>query len=421
MKKLLLSILLAFVAVAANGASPDYKNFYPPDFTTNNVSPAGQISIRINTNKFLTTNSSIAQHWGTNATDGSISNVNFGFGVVADYSSFNTNEVIHFGPLTNGGATGFRFQPFSFHGVGFNIDSAGNGTAFGTDVNNSSNWFQIGLTREVPIMEIDTNNSTFFGSNVTFKRFITNSQLTASMPVWTDANKALVSVTPPNLSWVPMPGREVWYEPFNGNNMGSGGAHGALGWTAQSSGAGGGGVSVSNSPNHWGTVALTVSTSANSIEALFGSSALNSKPPVSRMDQQTGWTNRFIWRLSVTNDLKAHICWQNGNFTQSALENSIGIFVNSTNSNQIMGMTSASSVLSTTNLGTIVAAQWYTNEIWCNSSGVISFSLNGGAEATLNSTLPTTGLTPAFGILKVAANNAAALEIDEWVVVWTRQ
>jgi hypothetical protein len=199
-----------------------------------------------------------------------------------------------------------------------------------------------------------------------------------------------------------------------------GGTIGSLAWTPQSGGAGGGGVSVSNSPSHWGTLAITVSSSANSIEAVFGSSALNSKPSVSRMDQQTGWTNRIIWRLSLTNDLKAHLCWQNGNFTQNALENSIGIFVNSTNSNQIMGMTSASSVLSTTNLGTVQNATWVTNEVWCATSGIISFSLNGGAEATLNSNLPTTGLTPAFGLLKVAANNAAALEIDEWIMIWTR-
>jgi hypothetical protein len=85
-----------------------------------------------------------------------------------------------------------------------------------------------------------------------------------------------------------------------------------------------------------------------------------------------------------------------------------------------MGMTSASSVLSTTNLGTVQNATWVTNEVWCATSGIISFSLNGGAEATLNSNLPTTGLTPAFGLLKVAANNAAALEIDEWIMIWTR-
>ena len=185
-------LLCLLIAPGAFAASPAYSNFNSNDFTTNTV-VGGQISIRVNTNRFLTTNSSVAQFWGTNSADGTITNVNFGYGVVADYSSFNTNEVIHFGPLTNGGATGFRFQPFSFHGVGFNIDSKGDGTAFGTDVNNSSNWFQIGRTRQVPIAEVTSNDWVFFGTNVTFKRRITNEVLQATSPLFTDGGRALTT------------------------------------------------------------------------------------------------------------------------------------------------------------------------------------------------------------------------------------
>lgn len=124
-----------------------------------------------------------------------------------------------------------------------------------------------------------------------------------------------------------------------------------------------------------------------------------------------------------TNDCKIYIGFiGNANFTQSALENSVAIFYNGTNSNQIMGHTSAGSVVTTTNLGVIQQSTWNTNEIWSHVSGTIFFSLNNGPTASISATIPTTSVTPAASVVKqiLGAGLNATLELDEWLFIWSR-
>lgn len=176
MKYLIALIGLALTALDCLGASPTYSNFNTNDFTTNTVI-GGQISIRVNTNRFVTTNMlSASGFWGSNAATGFITNVNYGFGVKADDTLISTNEVLLWAESSLPGGTniGFRFQPFSFHGGGFNIDSAGDGTTFGTQTSNATNFFQVGSVRETLPIEVLTDLSrVYIGTNLFLKRNIT--------------------------------------------------------------------------------------------------------------------------------------------------------------------------------------------------------------------------------------------------------
>ncbi len=227
------------------------------------------------------------------------------------------------------------------------------------------------------------------------------------------------AIVPPATSWIPGTGYEMWYEPFSGGDVSTtAGIIGALGWTEV---ADAGNVGITNEPGHFGVVALAT-TAAISQQTIFNGDSATANPTIPRLINATGWTNRVIWRLTATNSLKAHIALigTNTTFGQAALQESIGIYLNTTNSTQIMGMVSANSVLSTTNLGTAVAAAWHTNHIWSSTAGVISFSMDGGAEATLNSNIPAGPLTPNFSVIKTEATALSHLQVDEWVV-WFRR
>lgn len=222
-------------------------------------------------------------------------------------------------------------------------------------------------------------------------------------------------------SWLPITGYELWYEPFTGGDNTSA-LIGALGWALSGSFT----CNFSNSANHFGTVALTLSTTAGLTGTMFNGDQVQTRPSVPPLDNTTGWTNRIIWRIANTNLLRAYLVFQDGAFVQGGIEptNCIGLAVVTTNANQIMGFTSGGAVgnFSTTNLGAIVDAQWQTNEIWCTTAGVISFNMNGGAEATLSANIPTRSLTPAMGLVRPSLSAAAStLEIDEWTLIWTRQ
>ena len=216
---------------------------------------------------------------------------------------------------------------------------------------------------------------------------------------------------------------EIFYEPFSSGAPNVVGAtSGRMGWSQTSSGVGQGRRIPTNAPNHWGTILLLTSQSANSIQASFCGDQFNSKPQFPPLSNLTGWTNRIIWRMTGTNSCKAWLVMQAADFNFAAVpQNAMGLEMNTTNSNQIRGYTSVASVESFTNLATLVEEQWYTNEMWSSTAGVISFSINGGPEATL-STPPNTALTPAFIVGKgVAATPTNGLEVDEWVFIRTRQ
>lgn len=238
-----------------------------------------------------------------------------------------------------------------------------------------------------------------------------------------DTNNYIITANVPPTSWLPGVGYEVWYEPFSGGDVSTTEATiGALGWTEV---AEGGAVGLTNEVNHWGCVALLTTASAGSQQTVFNSdgtvAAISTIPA---LNATVGWTNRIIWRVNVTNSIKAHLALigTTATFGQGALQSSIGIYINSTNSTQIMGMVSHASTLSTTNLETMVNAEWHTNHIWCNSSGVISFNIDGGPEATLNSNVPTSSLQPAFAIIKTETQGGiSTLQVDEWTLWWRRQ
>lgn len=228
------------------------------------------------------------------------------------------------------------------------------------------------------------------------------------------------AIVPGSTSWLPGVGYEVWYEPFQGGDVSTTAATlGALGWTESPDS---GSVGVTNVANHWGCVSLITSASAGQQQTIFNADSANANPTIPPLNATTGWTNRIIWRLTTTNSLKAHLALigTNTTFGQAALQESIGVYLNTTNTAQIMAMTSAGSTLSTANLGAAVAGAWHTNIIWSASAGVISFSMDGGAEVTLNSNIPAGPLTPAFSIIKTETTVVSILEVDEWTLWWKR-
>lgn len=243
----------------------------------------------------------------------------------------------------------------------------------------------------------------------------TNSALSANMPVWTDAHKGLVSLSP---SYAPPPNYEFWYEPWGAGDNTSGGI-GAMGWQTTSSGAGGGSINWSNSANHWGILAVSTSASANSIQSVSLGDTPNSKPWIPSLSTAVGWTNTWIWRLRQTNSVKCYLLLiGNGNYTQNEMENGMGFFINTSNSAAILAYVVTASVPSSTTLGNIVADTWYTNEMWSTSAGTVSFNLNGGTPVTR--TTPNLQLTPSFGLVKTLSDGAVSLEVDEWKLVRTR-
>lgn len=383
--------------------------------------------------------------WGTN-TAGYITNKNYGWGVHVESAIFDTNEITLFGPVS--GSTGFRFQPFSFHGVGFNIDSAGDGTSFGTQTSNSTNFFQIGSVRETLPFEILSDLSrVYVGTNIVFKGTMTGNGVgltnlydsTNHVVVEAGANITIVSNFTGGVARYTISSSggsstntgnmfpfdlfyEVYYDPFGVNDNSTGPNIGGLNWTAQSAGVGGGGIANSNAVGHVGLTTLNVSSSANSIHSIFNSSSLNSKPTIPRLDTATGWTNTWIWRLNTTNSAKVFLCLENGNFTvnPATIENGIGIFVNTTNNDQVMGFCASNSVMTTTNLGTIENSTWYVTRFGSTTAGTIFYSLNDGTMAHINSNVPTNTLTPGASLLKTVTGVASSLDLDVYLGVYIR-
>lgn len=203
---------------------------------------------------------------------------------------------------------------------------------------------------------------------------------------------------------------EYWYDPFSGSAL-SAGTVGQLGWVPVGSPA------VSNAVGHFGTLALTTTASAGNGSYCFLSTTTNTRPCIPPLHTEINWTNRIIWRVNGTNAAKVYLVLQNGIWGQTLFADAIGLWMNTTNNNQILGVCSSSSSVSTTNLGNLVDNAWYTNEIWSTTAGTIAFSLNGGAAAHLSANVPTVALTPLMGALKPTATAAVSLEIDKWILI----
>ncbi len=343
--------------------------------------------------------------WGTNTVNGSITNRNYLYAI---------KWAGGLGTLDNAGGATFS-----------NNVIVGANTALGAlgDILAANGGFYININGDIQtVQDIDADGRiatiNVFHGNASGVSNAVDIIAGSGITVDTNTPRAFTINTGPS-AWIAGLAYEMYYEPWGlGNHVTD---IGALSWTAQSAGAGGGGQSVSNAPGHFGLTTISTSTSANSIHSLFNSSTLNAKPSIPPLNATIGWTNTWIWRIVNTNSLKAYLCLQAGNFTQSALENGIGIMLNTTNNNQIMGFCASSSATTTTNLGTVQNNTWYTNRFGSTSSGVIFFSLQDGTMGHINSNVPTTGLTPSASLVKTEAGTAAFLDLDDYIGVYTRQ
>lgn len=211
--------------------------------------------------------------------------------------------------------------------------------------------------------------------------------------------------------------KEFWYDPFAGSAYNSDGTYGQLGWAPQNGGVGGAGMHVTNAANHFGLIAILTTGTATSMQAAFLSTHHNTKPSLPRLDTSV-WTNRIIWRLLVTNDVRMYLVFQNGDITHNAtMNNGIGFQVD-TNSNQIKGYCASGGSVSTTNLTTLQADTWFTNQCWSLGATTIYFTVNDGPIASIASNIPTSGLTPKMGVVKTATSAAVTLQVDSWLLIW---
>lgn len=254
-----------------------------------------------------------------------------------------------------------------------------------------------------------TNIATF-GSNVSFSGnvFVSNNVVFQGTPL------------DPLALWLPSVNFVLWYDPF-ASSVFAGGKLGRLGWTQVSSGNGGLGVTNSFAQNHFGTMELlTRNDAANSIQIVHLSNALAGQPSVPPLGAITGWTNRFIWRITgSTNSFRAyiHLAGQN-TYTAVPIGSGIGIMINSTNTDQVQGFCVHSSVQTRTNLGTFALNTWMTNAFWSRIPGVMSFSMNDGPECAISNNIPTSALTPNIVVMTTAVGTAATLELDEWMTLF---
>lgn len=254
----------------------------------------------------------------------------------------------------------------------------------------------------------------FFATNVVV--FGTNVSVSQSVFV---SNNIIFQGTPldPLSLWLPSVEYQLWYDPFGSSTIAAGKV-GRLGWTTLSSGSGSLGFTNSFAVNHFGTLELfTRNDAANSIAAVFLSNTTAGQPPIPRLDSTTGWTNRFIWRITgSTNAFRCyiHLAGQN-TYTAVPIGSGIGIMINSTNTDQVQGFCVHASTQTRTNLGGFALNQWMTNAFWSRIPGVMSFSLNEGPECAISNNIPTSALTPNIVVMTTAVGTAATLEIDEWV------
>lgn len=286
---------------------------------------------------------------------------------------------------------------------------------------NSIPW-PISIQSNLVVQGLVVQSNVYVGNSI----FVTNvANFLSNVVVHNDiyvSNVIVVQGIPlnPQTLWLPTLSYELWYDPFQGRDLGVG-AIGQMGWTSVNLSSGT--INVSNAVNHFGTVAMTTTATSNAGMFIHLSSTPVLKPVIPPLDNFAGWTNRFVWRMNGTNAVRAYVVMTAGTFTSTLeMTNCIGVAMLSTTNNVMVGYVSGAAANSTTNLngGTIVSEKWYTNHIWCATPGVISFTVNGGPEATLNANLPTVGLTPSVGFKKQAAS-VSSMEIDEWMLVVKRQ
>jgi len=259
-----------------------------------------------------------------------------------------------------------------------------------------------------------------FGANPSFQSF---------SPTYFTTNNYVIQINPdvvlPPTAFLPNLDFEIFeYEHF-GCGRNAGGQIGRHGWIQSNSG--GAGIFFNTHANHWGTVELWTTSLVASTQTMLQSEAIN-RPVIPPVNAVVGWTNRVIWRLNGTNSCRAWVVITGGvgGFGLGAgtgLHN-IGIFINTTNSDQILGYCNTTSLAlnTSTNLGTLQSGQWYTNEWWSHISGVVCFTLNDGAVACISNNITSLPCQQAAAVAKtVGSTDTNILEIDEWFLVKARE
>lgn len=218
---------------------------------------------------------------------------------------------------------------------------------------------------------------------------------------------------------------DVYMDEHFGCGKNAGGQIGKYGWT-QASG-GGGGIELGTEPNHWGIARVRTTSLIGSAQTFFNADAMNTRPTIPPLSASTGWTNRIVWRLVGTNSCRIWIALTDAtqfSLGAGARQQTFGVYMDTTNSNQIMGHTTTTATAGTTtqtNLGVLEDSRWYTNEFFSHISGVICFTLNNGALACVSNNITTEALIPAAAAVKTVDLTATnILEIDQWQI-WAKR
>lgn len=207
---------------------------------------------------------------------------------------------------------------------------------------------------------------------------------------------------------------EFWYDPFVGNTVAAG-TIGVLGWEAQAGGAGTTNLEFTNAPGHFGIMCLYVNSTATTMRNIYLSEEPNSKPSIPASPSTFTWTNRIIWRLVDTNDVRVYLILGGaGDITHNNPYNQAVGIIFDTNSNQIKGYAATTGTPATTNLVTMEDGVWYTNNVWCQGDGIWRYSANDGPVATLAVNITASALTPRLGLVRTDTGVTNCLQLDSW-------
>ena len=250
-----------------------------------------------------------------------------------------------------------------------------------------------------------------FGANPSFRSFSPSDFTTNGYVIRLKPSTSFL----PNLSF------DVFMDEHFGCGRNSSAQIGKYGWTQVAST--GGGAHYATYANHWGVMGIATVTNLGSSQGLFNAEAISTRPNIAPINASTGWTNRIVWRLVGTNALRMWIAMTDATsfgLGAGARQDTLGIFMDTTNSPNIRGYTTTTATAGTTtetNLAVIVSGQWYTNEFFSFISGVICFTHNGGSLACVSNNITTAALIPAFAVTKtVGSTETNLLEIDDWFI-----
>lgn len=196
---------------------------------------------------------------------------------------------------------------------------------------------------------------------------------------------------------------------------------GTLGWyTAKQ---GGGSFSVGTvAAGHPGVMVLNTGATSTDGAVLGLMFATNSTAyqVYPALNATTGWTNTWIFKLSITNDCVMWMGLANQLiFLSTEPADWMGLIVDSNGTSPLFRYTCRSSSSSNFANGPALDATWHQFRMWSTVSGTIGFDLDGANAQTISSTVPTTTLTPMVVVKKSASTTGVTLNLDYWSGVMT--